>query len=183
MTSQPSPEFSRPLPPERLGGAPLEMRITADEAERAALAKRFGLLALPRLEARVKVSVTGPGPRVHLEGHLEAEVVQACVVTLEPVRSTIGQDFVQAYLLAEPGGPRAGVAREVAVGPGPEDEDPEPLGPAGLDLGEAVAQELALALDPYPHAPGARVPESLRPDGGGAGAHRPFEALRTLKPR
>ena len=100
-------------------------------------------------------------------------------MVLEPVASTIREDFVQVYLLDPP----AGSAREVSVAPGPEDADPEPLEGGELDLGEAVAQQLALALDPYPRAPGTRVPEGYRPQSGEAGRHRPFEALRALKPR
>ena len=193
MAGAAQPELSRPVALERLGAAPYETRLVASEAERAALARRFGLLDLARLEARLslrRTGPTGPGARLRLSGRLEAEVVQACVVSLEPVASTLAEDFEQVYRLDAP----AGAGAEVTVGPGPEDEDPEPLGAGGLDLGEAVAQQLGLALDPYPRAPGTRVPERYRPgDGapgdeapgapGAPGRHRPFEALRGLKPR
>ena len=171
--------MSRPVSLERLGEAPYETRVVASQAERAALAARLGLLDLVRLEARLTLRRSAPGPRLRLEGHLEAEVVQACVVSLEPVASILEEDFVQVYLLEPP----PGAAPEVTVGPGSEDEDPEPLEGGELDLGEAVAQQLALALDPYPRAPGTSVPETYRPQGGQAGQHRPFEALRALKPR
>ena len=181
MAASPGPEISRPLALERLGDAPHETRVVANAAERAALATRFGLLGLARLEAGLTLRRTGPGARLRLEGRLEADVVQACVVSLEPVANTIEEDFVQVYLMEPAGAP----AREVVVAPGSEedDEDPEPLAAGELDLGEAVAQQLALALDPYPRAPGTRVPEGYRPERGAAGRHRPFEALRALKPR
>ena len=185
------PEMSRPVSPERLGEAPYETRVVASEAERAALAARLGLLELVRLEARLTLRRGAPGARLRLEGHLEAEVVQACVVSLEPVAGTIEADFVQVYQLEPPLEASAleapsGAAPEVTVGPGSEDEDPEPLEGGELDLGEAVAQELALALDPYPRAPGTRVPEAYRAEDQGegeAGRHRPFAALKALKPR
>ena len=65
-------------------------------------------------------------------------------------------------------------AREVGCQPEAEGP-PEPVGPQGIDLGEAVAQQLAIALDPYPRAPGAALPEEPRAAGG------PFAALKSLK--
>jgi len=52
MTS--TPEFSRPVPLGRLGVEPFRQEIAANEAERAALARRFDLLALDRLSAVVE---------------------------------------------------------------------------------------------------------------------------------
>lgn len=180
MTPQVRPEFSRPLAVERLAGAPQERRIAANAAERAALAVRLGLLELERLEARLRVRGTGPGRRVRIDGELEAEAVQACVVSLEPVRSRIAESFTQVYLL-DPSEPEA---RAVAVTPESEADDPEPLGPGGLDLGEAVAQQLALALDPYPRAPGAGLPAGPNsPAAASPPGPRPFDALRALKRR
>jgi hypothetical protein len=58
------------------------------------------------------------------------------------------------------------------------------LGPDGLDLGEAVTQQLALSLDPYPRAPGAALPEDLTgPGEAQAPPESPFAALKTLKER
>ncbi len=176
-----APELSRPLPVERLGGAAYETRIVANPAERAALAKRFGILALERLEAQVRARATGPGARVRVEGHVDAVVVQACVVSLDPVRSELGDDFVQLYSL----NPEDAPAKDVSVTPGAEEDEPEPLGPGGLDLGEAVAQQLALMLDPYPRSPGAELAEIEHQDSDGAAreGRRPFAALEALKRR
>jgi uncharacterized metal-binding protein YceD (DUF177 family) len=169
-------EFSRPLPLERLSHGPIEIEVSADARERAALARRFDLLALDRLSAVLRVSRAKGLIRV--DGHLDADVTQTCVVSLEPVQSEQHEDFVQLYTLD----PAAAGSHEVAVEPG-EEETPEPLGPEGLDLGEAVAQQLALALDPYPRAPGASPPEDLAEPETEAPAKGPFEALRALKPR
>ncbi len=178
MNPQVRPEFSRPLAVEKLAGAPQELQIAANAAERAALAARLRLLDLERLEARLRVRGTGPGRRVRIDGELEAEVVQACVLSLEPVRSCIEESFTQVYLLDAP----EPEAKVLAVTPGPEADDPEPLGPDGLDLGEAVAQQLALALDPYPKAPGAALPAAPdSPATAPTSGPRPFDALRALK--
>ena len=126
----------------------------------------------------------GGAGMLRLSGHLSAEVSQACVATLEPVASRIEADYTVLYSL-EPGpAPASADAErpsmaEVVVDPEAEDP-PEALGPAGLDLGEAVAQQLAVALDPYPRAPGALL------DGTGAVDTSPrggFAVLETLKRR
>ncbi len=133
--------------------------------ERAALARRFRLVGFDLLRATVKIEpvdgTDGKGGEglLRLSGHLSAEVSQACVVTLEPVASRIEEDFTLLYSL-EPGPTPAPLGAEVVVDPEAE-EPPEPLGPGGLDLGEVVAQQLAVALDPYPRAPGAALEAAL----------------------
>jgi hypothetical protein len=54
-----------------------------------------------------------------------------------------------------------------------------------IDLGEAVAQQLAVALDPYPRAPGAAWPQADTGDADIAAepVRRPFAALDALKKR
>lgn len=182
---EPQPEFSRPVPVDRLGEAEITEEISAEPGERAALARRFGLLSLDRLSATLRLESAGrlerAGARnlVRIAGRLTAEVTQACVVTLEPVSAHLEIDFTLLYDLdaaaaqGEAGG-EAGGAREVRVEPEAE-EPPEPVGPQGIDLGEAVAQQLAIALDPYPRAPGAALPEEPR------AAEGPFAALKSLK--
>jgi hypothetical protein len=187
LNPEPVPEFSRPIPRERLGGQVVTEEISATPEERAALARRFGLVGLDLLRATVKIEAAdgtgskGGGGLLRLSGHLSAELSQACVVTLEPVASRIEEDFSLLYSL-EPGPTPAPVNPE---GAGPEvvvdaeaEAPPELLGPGGLDLGEAVAQQLAVALDPYPRAPGAAFEEVPGPAGV---ARRGFAALEALK--
>ncbi len=174
--SAPVPEFSRPIELARIGSVETVHEIGATPAERDALARRFGLLGLDRLEARVRLR-RGQGGRVlYLAGHFSADVIQECVVTLEPVPNHLEQDFAVVYGdLPEGSDVSVEVADDSAVEAFPE-------GP--LDIGEAVAQELSLALDPYPHAPGAAV--ESHPGGEGAAGERtnPFSALAKLrKPR
>ena len=176
MSDGGKPEFSRPVSREALARGPQSLELAADAAERAALARRFGLLGLERLEARVTLAPRDGGRLIRLEGHLCAEVSQACVVSLEPVASRIEEGFSQLYSLAPPEAERT---RELVVDPEAEDP-PEALGPQGLDLGEAVAQQLALALEPYPRAEGAALDPSL---GGGAHEAGPFAELIAFKRR
>ncbi len=183
-SSEPQPEFSRLVPVDRLGEAEITEQISAEPGERAALARRFGLLSLDRLSATLRLERAGARNLVRVAGRLAAEVTQACVVTLEPVSARLEKDFTLLYDLdaaAAQGEAEAGGAREVVVEPEAE-EPPEPVGPHGIDLGEAVAQQLAIALDPYPRAPGATLPEEPRAGAGGArAAEGPFAALESLK--
>ncbi len=114
-------------------------------------------------------------------------MVQACVVSLEPVPATIRQPIARGWRrLAAP------IAPGTTAAP-PElwlvDEDEiEPLTGRTLDLGEAVAEELALALEPYPRALGAEalVSERLGPNisfGAAEPPETPLAALAQLKDR
>lgn len=153
MTARPdgTAEFSRRLRLDRLASGAVEETLSATEEECAALAARFRIPAVNRLEGRLRVRrPSSRGPIVRIEGELSAEVVQTCVVTLEPVTQRVAESFV--HLFTEAAGPPQ---REVVVPVGEEEDTPEPLEGGVIDLGEVLAEQLALALDPYPRAPDA----------------------------
>lgn len=177
-------EFSRIVPVDRLDQGEVVEAISAGEQERLALAGRFGLVALDTLSARVSLRRIGRGPVVRVEGRLAAEVVQNCVVSLEPVRSLVEEGFVLLYAPEGSGGGHGHVLEE---GFDFEDDDwPEPLEEGRIDIGEAVAQQLALALDPYPRKPGVRL-EDVIGQHEGIGVEEPpanpFAALARLSRR
>ncbi|HYZ34848.1 MAG TPA: DUF177 domain-containing protein [Crenalkalicoccus sp.] len=159
------PEFSRPLVLALVGPEGRREVLEASEAERAALARRFGIPAIARLRAELSLRPE-PDGAVRAEGRLEAEVTQDCVVTLEPVEQRVEEPV--SLRLLPPG-------EEPDEGPEEADEIPTEGGIA--DLGEAIAEQLALALDPYPRAPGAELPDGA----AGEGALGPFAALRRLR--
>lgn len=172
-------EFPRPLAIDRLAPGAVVEDLVANADECAALAERFGLVALDGLSGRVSVRRPADGPLVRVEGRVVAEVVQSCVITLEPVRRRVEESFVQLFTLK----PGAG-EREVVISP--EDEDaPEPLTGDSLDLGEVLAEQLALALEPYPRAPGAVFEGASYGGraGGGSEEDNPFAVLHRLKRR
>ena len=182
MTSRavprPGPEFSRPFAVEALGEEELVERIEATAEERAAVARRLGLVALDRLAATLRIGRGEEDSLILVAGHMEAEATQSCVVTLAPVDSRLGQDFALRFLAASDDG---GEIDPVEIDADAEDP-PEPLGPEGLDLGEAVVQQLAMALEPYPRSEGASL-EAL--DWTGAAADEParespFKGLKDL---
>lgn len=157
------PEFSRKVALARLGRDPFRQQITATRAECEGLARRFGLLALDRLTATVELS-RRDGDSVLLEAAFEADFVQECVVSLEPVRGSLKQPFALLY------GPAAAGSEIALAGEG---IDFEPLQGETIDIGEAVAQELSLALPEFPRDPQA----AIETDAAGAEADKPLAAL------
>lgn len=143
----PKPEFSRVVEVPKRRGKTVTLAIAAAPAERAALARRFDLLALDRLEAGLQLELQRDGI-VQVSGTLVAELEQSCVVTLEPVPSRLAEEFTLLY-----GPPEADSEIELDG----EAEPVEPFEGDRIDVGEAVAQQLSLALDPFPRAPGATI--------------------------
>jgi uncharacterized metal-binding protein YceD (DUF177 family) len=143
MSAMPVPEFSRRVSLARLGPEPFRQRIEADKTECAALARRFDLVAVDRLTAQVELVRQGPD-RILLNAAFDAEFVQSCVVTLDPVAGAVAEHFTLLY-----GPPEL---EETGIG-GIEDEAAfEPLIGDAIDIGEAVTQEFALALPPFPRS-------------------------------
>ena len=139
--------------------------IVADGPERAALARRFGLDSLDAVTASVTLTKFGAGRRVRLSANFSADVVQSCVVTLEPVPSRIKDSFVLLYD-EDAGGPAEAEIVVLLKGR----NSPEPWSGNVIDVGKAIAEHLALALDPYPRAPGAELSAlGLAPGGASAG--------------
>jgi uncharacterized metal-binding protein YceD (DUF177 family) len=168
-----TPEFSRPLAADSIGPQPLERRIEANATERAGLASRFDLLSLDRLEANL-VLRRDKGDVIRLEGRFAADVVQSCVLTLAPVPAHLEGEFETCYSAS------AVEADEEEFDPLAADS-PEPIPGGEIDLGEAVAQQLAIALDPYPKAPGASLASASGTTAKGESAPNPFAALSALK--
>lgn len=167
-----TPEFSRTYRLDELGNVPRAVTIAATETERAKLAQRFDLIAIDRLEAAAEL--VRDGEIVIASGKLKAEVVQACVASGEPVPATIAEDFALRFVREATGD----AAEDVEL----DESDLDAVGYEGgaVDLGEAAAQTLALALDPFPRAPGAE--ERLRAAGVvGEEDAGPFAALKALK--
>lgn len=149
----PTPELSRPVALDDLAdGEPLTLALEATPEERVALAGRLGVIEIRSLAAAIGVVRAGAG-RLRVDIDYRADVVQCCVVTLEPVPATIEESFTQAFLReTPPSDGAAGANGEVRVDPG---EEAETIEEDHLDVGELLAQCLSLALDPYPRKQGA----------------------------
>lgn len=147
--------------------------IEADADERAALARRFEILSIGSLTA--KTEVRRQGSDVYAEGRLKADVAQSCVATGVELTATIDAPFKIVFRPEMPiEAPDAGIELSEA------ECDVVFYSGGAIDLGEAVAETLALALDPYPRAPDADA--VLKEAGVFSEAQAgPFAALATLK--
>jgi len=148
MTTEPAPEFSRPVRADQIDRAAETTTIAAKAHERAALAKRFGLISLDRLEA--DYSLTRQGNALLARGRVRAALAQPCAATEVPVPETIDTDFTLRFV-PERDAATEGEEIELDV----EDCDIIPYDGLSLDMGEAVAETMALAMAPYPRAPNA----------------------------
>lgn len=145
--------------------------LTAEAGERAALAKLLKLSEVKRLEARLHVKPWGRDG-LAVTGEVEADVVQTCVVTLEPFDAEVREEIEVRYTAEDAG------AGDLA--PGAEHEAdldaPDVLVNGSADLGALAAEHVALGLDPYPRKPGVEASTEPAPESE-PGTHRPFAGL------
>ena len=165
-------EFARPRRLDTLGTREEPAHVEADADERRRLAGRFGLLALDRLEADYRL--LRDGDAVTATGRLVADVVQPCSVTGDPVPAAIATDFAIRFVPETAGTPDEEVELDS------DDCDIVFYEGGAIDLAEAAAQTLALALDPYPRSPGAAA--ALKEAGVvGEGEAGPFGGLAAIR--
>lgn len=148
--------------------------LSANEAERAAVAARLALVRLDSLHVTATLDRTAEGAR--LTGQLSAALVQSCAATALPLEQKVTAPFDLRYLATMPLPDEPDAEIEL----GDADCDIVPLEPGGVDVGEAAVQTLALALDLFPRHPDAdRI---LREKGVlSEGQVGPFAALAALK--
>ena len=161
-----APEFSRIVRAHEVG-LRREQAIEADAAERTALATRFSLLTLDRLTATLAAAREATGIRI--TGSFAASGAQPCVTSGDPVPFSIAEPVALLLTDAVPGGEDVELAES--------DLDVEPLTGDEIDFGEIAAQALALALDPWPRAPGASAPGVIDEDAARRLAN-PFSVLK-----
>ena len=162
------PEFSRPFDVRQVEGK--LVTLLANDQERLALAARFALVRIDRLEA--KVELHRDGPTVKAAGTLEADIVQSCAVSAEDLPVIIREAVAFRFM---PEGRPHQPDEEIELGA--DELDEIPFSGAEIDLGEAVAQSLALAIDPFAVGPEAEEARRLLDDG----SSNPFSALAALK--
>lgn len=130
------------------------------------LSDRFGFIKIGNVTAELRIDRVGPDTW-DVTGWMSAEVVQPCIATGEPVAETVDFAIEERYVRA------TSDDEEVVVGP----EDAEPLVDGCIDLGEIVAQSLALGARSWPRK--ADAPD--RYEAGDTGKNHPFAKLSSLK--
>jgi uncharacterized metal-binding protein YceD (DUF177 family) len=169
-----TPEFSAVVKLDDIGAGAVHHDIAADAAQCAALALRFDLISLDALSASLDISRSADGVRA--QGSLLAQVVQACIATGEAVPAII-EEAMDILFITEPD-----EAGEVELA---EDECETMFHDGkGVDLGEAAAQTMGLALNPYPRsndADTALKAAGVKSEEEEQIASGPFAALSALK--
>lgn len=155
--------------------------ITADAAQLVELAAAHDLLAADSFEASIHVR-RWQRDGVRLTGRVRARVTQECVVSLEPVEGTVDAEIDAVYV--PEGSP---LQRRMEPGEGgdliidSEGPDlPELFEPPMLDIGAVAEEFFALALDPYPRAPGVAAPSESVAEPVEE-RENPFAALKALR--
>lgn len=137
-------------------GAGVTRRIQPDEALRRQIARSLDLISLDTFDAELHVAPVREGWL--LSGRLQAEAVQACGITLDPLPVTIDERF--SVNLVE-GAPVATGEGEVEVSI--DDDAPDVIENGKIDLGQYAIEQLVLSLDPFPRKPGAEFVQPPEP--------------------
>ena len=166
-------EFSRVYRGDVLRRAPQSLRLAAKSDECAALAQRFGVERLESLTADLRLCPDEKGQTLSVNGRLCADLVQTCIVSGDSFTQAMDEDFQLIFSFVP-------LCRD-------DLSDIEEADPEGIDLGEAVVQQFAVFLDPYPRRDGAQwqgVSIDVAPPENKEQApptKRPFDQLRVLK--
>ncbi|MFO1089639.1 MAG: YceD family protein [Hyphomicrobiales bacterium] len=141
-------EFTRPVDVSRLPKEGSTEVIEATPDERAVLAQRLELPKIHDLIATLAVRREGSGA-IRVKGKGTAKVEQTCVLTLVDFETNVALEIDEVFRLKRGMGGRPDLVESF------DDDDADLVDGDTIDLGELLAQELGMALDPYPKAPGA----------------------------
>lgn len=163
-------EFSHVVKLSEVGNHSRNIQLNADEAARVGLMARFDLAALDVLKAEVSLTYDAEG--VVATGRFTADLAQFCIASHDPVPAKLDEQVHIRFI------PEPVMSGEVELELEPDDCDTMFHDGQTIDLGEAVAQSLGLALNPYPRSPeaekmlkaaGVKSEEDVVPTGALAG--------------
>lgn len=174
-------EWSRIVEIADLHGQRTTLDVGATDEEAAALAARFGVEGIRNVKASVVLTPFASGNKVAMKARFEAEIEQNCVVTLAPLVNRVEGDFLAEFVQGAFSDNHDDI--EFAID---DDDPPEPIIDGQIEIGELLAQNLGLAIDPFPRAPGVvfegvvlgnEAPQATMKDG----RPNPFAVLERLK--
>lgn len=157
------------------------LRIEADDRQRAELADLFSLVALNALTAAIEVKpYRNVGASVR--GEVVAEIVQTCVVTLEETTQEIAEPIDLKLMPAAEQDDKISNLKEIDIDPEGVDP-PDEFTDGRIDVGAIVVEHFALAIDPYPRKPGVEFNDDgdVEAQSGGGVKPSPFAVLGQLK--
>ena len=172
------PPYAVPFELAGLSERGAELSLSPDAAERARIAAWLGALDVPRLDATIRLSRLDDDV-YRYEADFTAEVVQACVVTLEPVPAVHAGGVERRYRVVGKSQRRSSRSPDIdPLDAGADEDTPEVISSSRLDIAAPVLEEISLSLDPYPRAPGVTF-EAPKDDD--KGRDNPFAVLAKLK--
>jgi uncharacterized metal-binding protein YceD (DUF177 family) len=145
-------DLSRPISLSRIGPDGLAVVVRATPEECAAVAARMGIPAIQSLECQFKLTAGNEPGSIYAEGRLHARVTQECVVSAEDFETAVEDEFAICFV-------PSGHERDDPELANPDLPDEIPYDGDTIDLGEATAEQLGLALDPYPRIESATLPD------------------------
>ena len=156
-----------------LSDAGAEVTLSANDEQRAKLAKWVGVEAIEAFVARITLQRRSAN-RFAYDARLAADILQSCVVTLEPVHSHLDVNVERTLHLVKVPSSAQVSPRELAPC---TEEGPEEIQDPRYDIAGPVLEEFALAIDPYPRAPGVVFEAAADSEP----RESPFAALKSLK--
>jgi len=168
-------DWTAPITLEEVPEAGRHVELVAPAAALPAIAAQAGVNGINRLVVHFDVSHRGDGLRV--AGQVEGEVVQTCVVTLEPLVNDVREevDLTFSPSLRDDEG-------DIEVSGDPEERAPrEPMPGRSVDLAAVAVEFLMLGIDPYPRKSGAEFETKTAGDASGPDRPNPFAVLEALK--
>ena len=123
--------------------------------ERAALAERFGVVSVEKLLAEVELDLCKKGIRA--QGTMRAAITQACAVAGEAFPVSIEEPIALRFIEERSAALTASEEEDIDFEITADDCDEIEYSGESFDLGEAVAQTLGLAIDPYAEGPNAEA--------------------------
>jgi uncharacterized metal-binding protein YceD (DUF177 family) len=163
-----SPEFSRIVDLRHCDGR--EIELVAKPEECARLAQRFALVRIDELKATLFLK--RDGDMVQATGSLSGRWVQTCALSAEDLPVAVSEPLTLRFVPAKPSDLPE---EELEI----DSDDPDEIEYSGtaIDFGEALAQSLALVIDPFAVGPqAAEARQRLQ-----AESTSPFAALAALK--
>ena len=168
-----NPEFSYIIDTARLPAKGENVEISANDAQKKALAKRLGLEKIDSFQVDALVRPLNKH-QVRATGTVKGKISQTCVVSLQPFDAEVEDSF---NVLFEEPNPADLTLNEIDLDMSDEEEDVDVLENNKIDLGEIAVEYFSLALDPFPHAPNARFSDKIEDEP----RKNAFSALEKLK--
>lgn len=194
----PQSEWFFPFDVANIPSAGKTVKMSAGAAHLKAIAERLDVSEVKNLDATLRLTLQNGGHILHIEGQFHSEIVQECVITLQPVTSILEDSFEAWYAdHAKAASFNRAKHNQKMMEEGDEvqileeKDDPEALIDGQVDLGEVAIQFLSLSVNPYPRADGVETdddevitvaPKASSP-AATSGRPNPFAALKNWRPK